>query len=114
MKILKKFLKFVSCDNEEYENCEVFEDQLPCENNHTKPVFGEQGSAEDQLSVKRGINVHMSLANGFTKKERLEGLHFEVADRHAAYKFLEVGISGNVFLSRQDAMYIRLNKNLLF
>lgn len=46
----------------------------------------------DQLSVERAVNGHMSLANGFTPEERLEGLHFEVADWHAGNKFLEVHV----------------------
>ena len=68
------------------------EDELECEDANKEPVFEEQGIVGDQLSVERGINGHMSLSNGFTK-ERLEGLHFEVADWHAGNKFLEVCIS---------------------
>ena len=45
----------------------------------------------DQLSVERAVNGHVSLANSFTAEERLEGLHFEVADWHAGNTFLEVG-----------------------
>ena len=43
-------------------------------------VYGEQGVVGDQLSVERAANGHCSLSNGFTPKERLEGLHFEIAD----------------------------------
>ena len=50
----------------------------------------EQGVVGDQLSVERAVNGHMSLANGFTPDERVDGLHFEVADWHAGNKFLEV------------------------
>ena len=46
----------------------------------------------DQLSVERGINGHMSLANGFSPDDRLDGLHFEIADWHAGNKFLEIFI----------------------
>ena len=42
--------------------------------------------------MERAVNGHMSLANGFTPEERLEGLHFEVADWHAGNKFLEVHV----------------------
>ena len=52
--------------------------------------YGDQRVVGDQLSVERGVNGHMSLANGFTPEERLEGLHFEIADWHAGNKFLEV------------------------
>ena len=54
--------------------------------------YGEQGIVGDQLSIERAVNGHISLANGFTPEDRLEGLHFEVADWHAGNKFLEVSI----------------------
>lgn len=44
----------------------------------------------DQLSVERGVNGHMLLANGFTPEQRCDGLHFEIADWHGGNKFLEV------------------------
>lgn len=53
-------------------------------------IYGEQGVVGDQLSVERAVNGHCSLANGFTPEERLEGLHFEIADWHGGNKFLEV------------------------
>lgn len=46
----------------------------------------------DQLSVERAVDGKVSLSNGFTPEERLDGLHFEVADWHAGNKFLEVGM----------------------
>ena len=52
--------------------------------------YGSQGITGDQLTVERAINGHMSIANGFPAEERLDGLHFEVADWHAGNKFLEV------------------------
>ena len=54
-------------------------------------VYGRQGVVGDQLSVERGVNGHCSLANGFTPEERLEGLHFEIADWHGGHNFTEVG-----------------------
>ena len=92
IQILKKFHKFVPCDKKQNQNREVTEDELECEDANKEPVFGEQGIVGDQLSVERGINGHMSLSNGLTKEERLEGLHFEVADWHAGNKFWEVCI----------------------
>lgn len=50
----------------------------------------EQGVVGDQLTVERGINALMEVSNGFTSKERKEGLHFEAADFHGGMKFLEV------------------------
>ena len=52
--------------------------------------YGEQGVVGDQLSVERGVNGRMSVSNSFTPEERVEGLHFEIADWHAGNKFLEV------------------------
>ena len=54
-------------------------------------VYGRQGVVGDQLSVERGVNGHCSLTNGFTPEERLEGLHFEIADWHGGHNFTEVG-----------------------
>lgn len=94
IKILKKLHKFVPCDkNTLFNKEEAIEHQLPSEDGQKEPVFGHQGIVGDQLSVERGISGHMSLSNGFTKEERLEGLHFEIADWHAGNKFLEVCIS---------------------
>ena len=53
-------------------------------------VYHEQGVVGDQLTVERAVNAHVSIANGFTPKERLDGLHFEIADWHAGNRFLEV------------------------
>lgn len=53
-------------------------------------VYGNQGVVGDQLSVERAVNGHASVANGFTPEERLQGLHFEIADWHSGNKFLEV------------------------
>ena len=52
--------------------------------------YGERGIVGDQLSVEKAVNGHMSLVNGFTPEERVESLHFEVADWHARNNFLEV------------------------
>ena len=49
-----------------------------------------QGVVGDQLSVERGINSLMQIANGLTEDDRKEGLHFEIADFHSQMKFLQV------------------------
>ena len=54
------------------QNREVTEDELECEDANKELVFGEQGIVRDQLSVKRGINGHMSLSNGLRKKNILK------------------------------------------
>ena len=72
IQILKKFHKFVPCDNKQNQNREVTEDELEREDANKEPVLGEQGIVGDQLSVERGINGHMSLSNGFTKEEVLK------------------------------------------
>ena len=53
-------------------------------------MYCSQGVVGDQLTVERSINGHTSLANGFSSDDRLDGLHFEIADWHAGNKFLEV------------------------
>lgn len=55
-----------------------------------KTYFSSQGVAGDQLSIERGINHLLQVANGLTPEERKEGLHMEVADFHAQMKFLQV------------------------
>ena len=65
---------------------------VPSYGTGNKKICGEQGLVGDQLSIERGINGHMSLANAFSPDDRLDGLHFEIADWHAGNKFLEVFI----------------------
>ena len=68
---------------------------VPYKEKDDENVYGSQGVVGDQLSIERAINCHISLANGFTAEERLDGLHFEVADWHAGNKFLEVSYTIN-------------------
>lgn len=44
----------------------------------------------DQLTVERAVNVIESMANGFTPKDRLEGVQLQLGDWHAALKLLSV------------------------
>ena len=44
----------------------------------------------DKLRVERGVNTHNTLVNGFAPNDRLEGLHFEMADWHGDNKSLAV------------------------
>ena len=53
---------------------------VPFCNDGEEKMFGDQGIVGDQLSIERAINGQMSLRNGFTTEERLEGLNFEIAD----------------------------------
>lgn len=55
-----------------------------------KAIYSSQGIVGDQLTVERGVNSVMEVANGFNATERKEGLHFEIADFHAMVKFLQV------------------------
>lgn len=48
------------------------------------PVVG------DQLTVERGVNVIEAVQNAYTPAERLDGIHMEIADWHAAVTFLNV------------------------
>lgn len=40
----------------------------------------------DQLTVERAENVIYSVENGYTPKERLEGINLQLGDWHAAVK----------------------------
>jgi len=65
---------------------------VPFDGEDDERVYGQQGFVGEQLSVEGGgVNGHCSLANGFTPEERLEGLHFEIADWHGGNKVTEVG-----------------------
>ena len=57
---------------------------------NAKIEYAEQGIVGDQLTVERGVNAIFQVANGFTAKDRHDGLHFEMADFHGGMKFLEV------------------------
>lgn len=63
---------------------------VPYHGNGKKRKHGDQAIVGDQLTVERGVNAHNTLSNGFTPKERLEGLHFEMADWHGVNKCLGV------------------------
>eukprot|EP00794_Sanderia_malayensis_P002674 gene2674-3093_t len=52
-------------------------------------IFGDLAIVGDQLTVECGVNARNTLVNGFERKERLEGLHFEFADWHGINKGLE-------------------------
>ncbi|KAK3717105.1 hypothetical protein QZH41_016140, partial [Actinostola sp. cb2023] len=59
------------------------------------PQTGDQGVdgqlfSGDQLTVERAVNVIASVANGFTPKDRLEGINMQLGDWHAAVKLLSV------------------------
>ena len=53
-------------------------------------LYHEIGVVGDQLTVKRAVNCKLSVSNGFTPDERLEGMHIEIADWHAEMNFLGV------------------------
>ena len=65
---------------------------VPYHGDGMKREYGDQAIVGDQLTVERGVNAHNTLANGFASKDRLEGLHFEIADWHGVNKSLAVRI----------------------
>ena len=65
----------------------------PCDNVENPTHFSYQGVVGDQLTVERGVNSLLQLSNGLTAKERLNGLHLEVADFHGGMKFLQVAFT---------------------
>ena len=58
-----------------------------------RTFYHEIGVVGDQLTVERGVNCMLSMANGFSQDDRLEGIHVEIADWHAEMNFL--GASSN-------------------
>jgi hypothetical protein len=68
---LHKYVPFVG-EGQEREYCSL------------QPIVG------DQLTVERAVNCHMSLCNGFTQEERLDGLHkiFERCVFNQVYTYL--------------------------
>ena len=83
--ILHKLHKYVSFTGEEQHR-----------EYSSQPIIG------DQLTVERAVNDHMSLQNGFTPEERLEGLYFEIADWHAGNKALSVSWNENHYFTFWD------------
>ena len=49
----------------------------------------------DQLTVERAVNVSVSVANGHTSEDRLEGMNFQIGDWHAEVKILSVSFEDN-------------------
>ena len=66
----------------------LHDNYVPCDSRSQK--FGNQGVVGDQLTVERGVACLLQLENGFTNKEKLDGLHMQIADFHAGMKFLQV------------------------
>ena len=63
-------------------------DQIPSASNQYKTIYHNAGVAGDQLTVERAVNSLLSISNGFTSKDRLDGIHVEIADWHTDMKFL--------------------------
>ena len=54
--------------------------------------YASQAIVGDQLTIERAVNAHMTLSNGFTLEERLDGIHCEIADWHGGNKAIGVRI----------------------
>jgi hypothetical protein len=63
---------------------------VPCAKTKSGVKFSSQGVVGDQLSVERGVNSLLQVANGLSAADRKDGLHFEIADFHTQMKFLQV------------------------
>ncbi len=74
----------------------IHDDYVPCNNKENPTKFKAQGIAGDQLIVERGVSSLLQVENGFTNKEKLDGLHMEIADFHGGMKFLQVCIWNSV------------------
>ncbi|KAK3724040.1 hypothetical protein QZH41_020320, partial [Actinostola sp. cb2023] len=64
-----------------------FHDYLPTTG---EDQFDSQLFAGDQLTVERATNVITSVSNGYSAKDRLEGIHLQLGDWHAAVKMLDL------------------------
>lgn len=64
-----------------------FHNYLP--ETHNGGIDGQLISG-DQLSIERAVNMISSVANGYTPKDRLEGINLQLGDWHAAVKLLSV------------------------
>lgn len=64
-----------------------FHDYLP--QTHNGGIDGQLFSG-DQLTIERAVNIISSVANGYTPKDRLEGINLQLGDWHAAVKLLSV------------------------
>ena len=58
--------------------------------NSSDGSYHETGLVGDQLTVERAVNCQLSVTNGYTMDDRLEGMHVEIADWHAEMNFLGV------------------------
>jgi hypothetical protein len=63
---------------------------VPCAKTKSAVKFSCQGVVGDQLSIERGVNSLLQVANGLNAADRKDGLHFEIADFHTQMKFLQV------------------------
>lgn len=46
--------------------------------------------SRDQHTIEWAVNIISSVANGYTPKDRPEGINLQLGDRHAAVKLLSV------------------------
>ena len=65
---------------------------IPVSSDENLYTLHAAGVVGDQLTIERAVNCLMSLSNGFSADERLEGLHCEIADWHTELKFLSVSV----------------------
>ena len=86
---------------------------VPYHGKGAKRVYGDQAIVGDQLTVERGVNSHNTLTNGFTPKDRLEGLHFEVADWYGVNKSLAVKTFVYFVLKKNTMRYLYTECNHL-
>ena len=63
---------------------------------HNGGIDGQLFSG-DQLTVERAVNMISSVVNGYTPKDRLEGINLQLGDWHAAVKLLSV--SKTIFIT---------------
>eukprot|EP00794_Sanderia_malayensis_P000968 gene968-282_t len=92
----RKFLGFIYANSNEASGMQevligLHDSCVPCSTLSSETCYSHIGIVGDQGSVERGVNVWLQLSDGFDSKERLGGIHMEIADFHAGMKFLQYG-----------------------
>ncbi len=70
----------------------ILHEWVPHTNDNGVEIFDRVPVVGDQLTLERGLEGQFSVSNAYSKRGRLEGLFFQLADWHLENKFLAVRI----------------------
>ncbi|KAL9955364.1 hypothetical protein ACROYT_G036674 [Oculina patagonica] len=74
----------------------ILHEWVPHTNDNGVEIFDRVPVVGDQLTLERGLEGQFSVSNAYSKRGRLEGLFFQLADWHLENKFLAL-IFGRVY-----------------